>query len=58
MPLRKLIKLFELVDTMKLMEQKKSGTELIGGTEGMEIMEQMDPIKLIEVMEPRELNVL
>ena len=37
---------------------RKSGTDLIDGTEGMEIMEQMDSIKLNEVMEPMELNVL
>ena len=31
---------------------------MIGGTGGMEIIEQMDPIKLIEVMVPMELNAL
>ena len=31
---------------------------MIDGTEGMEIMEQMDSIKLNEVMEPMDLNVL
>ena len=31
---------------------------MIDGTEGMEIMEQMDSIKLIEVMVPMELNAL
>ena len=36
---------------------RKYSTDLNGWTKGMEIIEKMVSIKLIEVMEPMELNV-